>query len=320
MSAFRPTVAAPGRLLRLGVVLDLRNRPDRLREVARMCDGAGIESLWTREVDQPLQAGTLDAWTAITLAAQETKQPTVGAVVSTGLHSAESLSAMASTLDAASGGRLELTISGPGVQGGADALEAYAVALRKGLEAEAVAMTPEGSADRVSAEGGTPRIAVEAADLATLEVAARHADDLLLPARLETDVAEVVTSIRAACGRAGRDPSTVGVALEAPVSIGRTTAEAQARAESEPIFRAIGQPAEIGVFGTLEQCQERVIELAHAGVTDLRCVLPNSPDIHDVIAQLTAMTIGSTDVLLPNAPRSKSPDPPEAWGGRAIPL
>jgi hypothetical protein len=70
------------------------------------------------------------------------------------------------------------------------------------------------------------------------------------------------------------------------------------------------------VFGTLEQCHERVIALAHAGVTDLRCVLPNAADVHDVIAQVTAMSIGTVDQLAPGSPRSPAPPPPEGWGGR----
>src|SRR5207253_9636285 len=37
------------------------------------------------------------------------------------------------------------------------------------------------------------------------------------------------------------------------------------------------------------QSQARAIELAHLGVTDLRCILPNTPDVHDAIAQLTAI-------------------------------
>ena len=74
--------------------------------------------------------------------------------------------------------------------------------------------------------------------------------------------------------------------------------------------------SDIGIFGTLEQCQERVQELAHAGVTDLRCVVPNSADVHDVIAQLTAIAVGTVDVFVPGAPRSKAPEPPPSWGGR----
>jgi hypothetical protein len=60
-----------------------------------------------------------------------------------------------------------------------------------------------------------------------------------------------------------------------------------------------------------------VVALAHAGVSDLRCLLPNAIDIHDVIAQLTAMTIGTADKLVPGAPRSRVPEPPTGWGGRS---
>ena len=62
--------------------------------------------------------------------------------------------------------------------------------------------------------------------------------------------------------------------------------------------------------------KERVIELSHAGITDLHCILPNVPDIHDVIAQLTSMVVGNPQSLTPGSPRSKSPDPPDSWGGR----
>src|SRR5207244_6321155 len=75
-------------------------------------------------------------------------------------------------------------------------------------------------------------------------------------------------------------------------------------------------PATFGIFGTLEQCQARAIELAHLGVTDLRCILPNTPDVHDAIAQLTAIVVGTIGVLAPPSPRPKAPDPPPGWGGR----
>jgi hypothetical protein len=101
-----------------------------------------------------------------------------------------------------------------------------------------------------------------------------------------------------------------------PVSIGRTGAEAEVRASADARFRVLGHPRDIGLFGTLEECQDRVIALAHAGITDLRCILPQAPDVHDVIAQLTAVTIGTTNVLVPGSLRSPAPPPPEGWGGR----
>lgn len=327
MPAFRPTVAAPGRLARLGVVLDLRNRPDRLREVARMCDGAGIESLWTRDDAVDPGTPTLEAWTAIALAAQESRHPSIGASLSAARRTPESLAAMASTLDAASGGRLELTLSdlrdpGPGRAPGEfdrrTELETYVATLRRLLDREAVGMAePARDETMVPGEDLGIRLSIEAIDDSGIAVAARHGDDIVIPANLRPDVGAFVHGIRAVCERVGREPSTIGIALEVPVSIGRTTAEAQARVEAEPLFRRIGSPSEVGLFGTLEQCQERVIGLAHAGVTELRCILPNSPDVHDVIAQLTAMTVGSVDRFAPDAPRSRAPDPPETWGGRA---
>jgi alkanesulfonate monooxygenase SsuD/methylene tetrahydromethanopterin reductase-like flavin-dependent oxidoreductase (luciferase family) len=107
------------------------------------------------------------------------------------------------------------------------------------------------------------------------------------------------------------------VAARLPVSVGRTSAEAQARWEAEPAFAALGEAEPAGLFGTLEQCHDRVVALAHAGVSDLRCLLPNTIDVHDVIAQLTAMTIGSADKLVPGAPRTRVPEPPAGWGGRS---
>ena len=71
------------------------------------------------------------------------------------------------------------------------------------------------------------------------------------------------------------------------------------------------------MFGTLEQGHERVIALAHAGVTDLRCVLPDAPDVHDVIAQATAMTVGTVAKLGARRPALGAPPPPEGWGGRS---
>jgi hypothetical protein len=95
-----------------------------------------------------------------------------------------------------------------------------------------------------------------------------------------------------------------------PVSLGRTPAEAEARLELDPTMGGFGDPRVAGLFGTLETGQARVIELAHAGVTDLRCVLPDVADVHDLVAQLTAVVVGDLDTHRPEAPRSADPEPP----------
>jgi hypothetical protein len=101
-----------------------------------------------------------------------------------------------------------------------------------------------------------------------------------------------------------------------PVSLGRTPAEAEARVELDPEMGGFGDPREVGLFGTLEAGQAGVAELAHAGVTDLRCVLPDVADVHDLIAQLTAVTVGDAHTHHPQAPRSADPEPPP-WAAQS---
>ena len=103
-----------------------------------------------------------------------------------------------------------------------------------------------------------------------------------------------------------------------PVSIGRTPAEAAARADMDPGLADYGDLVGAGLYGTIETAQATVVALAHAGVTDLRCALPDVPDVHDVVAQLTAVVVGTLDTHHPDAPRSADPPPP-SWAARRPP-
>jgi alkanesulfonate monooxygenase SsuD/methylene tetrahydromethanopterin reductase-like flavin-dependent oxidoreductase (luciferase family) len=311
---FRPTRPPHGRLARLGVVLDTRDSPARLAQVARMCDDAGIDALWVREHRTPRDGvAELEAWTALSLASRDARRARVGAMLTAAYRQPALLAAMASTLDAPTGGRLELTLSA-----GTNEQEHLALGLdfpNEEVRVRRLDRYAEIVRDLLGEK--TPPLAIETATLAELAVAARRADDVLIPTGAARQIGALLTELRAACERIQRDPDSIGVAIEIPVSIGRTTAEALARAEADASFKSAGSLRDVGIFGTLEQCQERVIELAHAGVTDLRCVLPNNADVHDVIAQLTAIAVGTMDVLIPGSPKSKAPDPPETWGGRS---
>jgi alkanesulfonate monooxygenase SsuD/methylene tetrahydromethanopterin reductase-like flavin-dependent oxidoreductase (luciferase family) len=302
MVAFRPTLPPPGRLVRLGVVLDARNPAERLTEVARMCDRAGIGAVWGDDSAQPGQPPPrLEALTALATLAPATARVRLGAMLLAARRPAPLLAAMAGTLAALAGGRVEVSVLGvPDAS-----LRSYTDEFREALE------QPDGLT--VGVEVGDP----ERLDPEQVAWLAGVADDLLLTAADVERVAECARQVRAACELAGREPGTLGIAARLPVSVGRTVAEARARWEAEPAFAALGPPERAGVFGTLEQCHERVISLAHAGVTDLRCVLPNAADVHDVIAQVTAMSVGTVDKLAPGAPRSPAPPPPEGWGGRS---
>ena len=146
----------------------------------------------------------------------------------------------------------------------------------------------DGARPRLSAVSTTSRSCAALLDLV---------DDVVLPGWRFADLETAADEVRAEAAEAGRDPASLGVAALVTVSIGRTEAEARARADADEVFAQLGHPAESGIFGTLEECQDRVIALAHAGISDLRCLLPASLDVHDVIAQLTAVTVGTTDVL-----------------------
>jgi hypothetical protein len=100
-----------------------------------------------------------------------------------------------------------------------------------------------------------------------------------------------------------------------PVVVGRTRAEAVALAELAPGFGGYPDPRSGGLFGTLEDCQAQVTRLAHDGVRDLRCVLPDLPDVHDMLAQLPAIVVGDPATHRPDAARSADPPPPP-WAGR----
>lgn len=311
VTEFRPTLPPPGRLVRLGLVLDTRNAPSRVTEIARMCDGSGIDALWVRDElirddDDPRH----EAWTVL-MVARDVRRSRIGLLANTASRAPALLAAMAGTLDAAVTGRLEIALTP-----GSNETEHLGLGLFPQDDAAWRRLERYAAIVRASLAGGL-KLSIGASSALGFAVAAREADDVILPPLDFSGTTAAVEQVRAACEEAGRDPATLGIAFLLPVSVGRTTAEARARADAEPLFRTIGEPGSVGLFGTLEQCQEQVIELAHAGVTDLRCILPNAPDLPDVLAQLTATAIGTTDVLTPGSAKSKSPDPPASWGGRA---
>jgi len=301
VTPFRPGRPRRGRLVRLGVVLDPQTALARLRDVAAMCDRAGVDAVWVHDRVGGSDTVRLDTLTALRVAAAETSRIRVGALVDPARRPLAQLVAAASEIDVATGGRLELGFTAGAVENAADL---SVPATRAALEA-------------TSPQPGGPPIGVEARDLAETALAVATADDVVLPPRPRERTARALIEIREACDAAGRDPATLGVGIVLPVSIGRTSAEARARAYADPGFGALGDLAAVGIVGSLEDCQRRVLELAHAGVTDIRCIVPATPDVHDVIAQLTSMVVGTTTQLTAGAPPSPAPPPPPGWGGRS---
>jgi hypothetical protein len=103
---------------------------------------------------------------------------------------------------------------------------------------------------------------------------------------------DLVRRARAAVGPAGR------VVVDVAVSIGRTRSEAAARAARDPRFAGAAHPEVSGIFGTFEQAQTLVLELARAGADELRVTLADEIDVADLLAQTLALVVGPTRALL----------------------
>lgn len=82
-----------------------------------------------------------------------------------------------------------------------------------------------------------------------------------------------------------------------PISIGRTRNEAVARADRDARFVGDAHPEQTGIFGTFEQAQEQVLDLARAGAEVLLLTVPDESDIADVLAQVKALVVGATPAL-----------------------
>jgi hypothetical protein len=103
-----------------------------------------------------------------------------------------------------------------------------------------------------------------------------------------TGVVDTVASRRAA-GVAGHP---VFAAL--PVAIGRTRNEAVARAARDRRFAGAERAA---LFGTYEQAQGQVLDLAAAGVDGLRLTVADEVDVADLLAQIRAVVVAATPAL-----------------------
>ena len=106
---------------------------------------------------------------------------------------------------------------------------------------------------------------------------------------------ELVRAARASLDAAG-DSRPVIVAM--PVAIGRTRNEAVARAARDPRFADADHPEVCGIFGTFEQGQEQVIELARAGAGVLLVTVADDVDVADLLAQVRALVSGPVRKLL----------------------
>lgn len=328
MREFRPVAAPPGRLVRLGLVLDPRNDPNQTMRIAQMAERARLDSLWVNDrLATPDDSVRIESWTMLTIAGMYTKNVRVGAMFTSSLRLPQSLAAMVGSFDVVLNGRLEMGVCTGWFESEHTGLglpfpDETERIMQMGEFAETLSTLSRGESlfeggvklGVVSPQPGGPPLTMEVKGRDSLAVALQLADSILLPNGPISEVHAMIARAREACEESGRDPATLGFAVQLPVSVGRTDAESDVRVEVDDILAQMNA-RETGMQGDLEHCQDIMIELAHLGVGEVRCVLPHVPDIDDVIAQLSATAIGTTDVLKPGAPRSEAPPPPPGWGG-----
>ncbi len=112
---------------------------------------------------------------------------------------------------------------------------------------------------------------------------------------------ELVARERARLDAAG-DHRPVIVAL--PVALGRTRNEAVARAARDPRFADADHPQVCGIFGTLEQGQQQVLDLARAGAGVLLVTVADDLDVADLLAQVRALVAGPVALWLAGGERA----------------
>jgi hypothetical protein len=302
LAAQRAAEAVAGQTLALSVVIDGRFEGGPSRHVAKLVARLGLAGVWLRQpwpagiVTSAASPGTILASLAAEMApfpvgmvadADDVDAGILQALIQTSARGEAPGGAGLAAASLASGLRLALT----GTAAGLARWQRW-IGVRPSLSAAEIGVA-------VAETGGPvqPGRAVPA-----------FGGAVFVPFAAGRDLATAVAN--AAVVAAGRP-----VWVEIAVSVGRTAAEARARADTEELFALVGNPGRDGLFGTLEECQEAAARLAHAGATELICYLPRSTDLPDVLAQLRAIAVGA-GVLRPGGPRSSPPPPPVGWGGR----
>lgn len=277
----------------LSVVIDSRLDPVRAGQVATSIDRLGLAGAWLRQPWWSLDGGLMseaDSASLLTRLATEGRVR-AGLIADAGTAGASWLRRLA---DGA-------------VHGQADAPQP--AGLRIALSGEPADVRRWQRLTGPQLDSAVTQLALPAAAaVLPTEEGAAPASAIFIPCSPDRDLGAEVS---AAAGVAGGLP----VLAEVTVSVGRTVAEATARADADELFSVAGHPARQGLFGTLEECQAAASRLAHAGVTELVCHLPLTSDLNDVLAQVRSIAIGA-GVLRPGDPPSAAPPPPAGWGGR----
>ena len=263
---------------------------------AVLAEEVGLDSVWladhllgVADEDGPV----LEAWTTLAFIAARTERLRLGHLVNCVRYRNFGLLAkMATTLDLASAGRLDLGLGAGWYEreyrafgfpfgGGGDRrryFESYLRALIRLLDGETVDHDEHGvrlEAARVRPLGPQrphPPIVVGAGGRRMLEVAGSLADAWNCPAGMLAGLEEPQAIVRRAAG-----DRTVLTTIQVPVTVGRTREEADEALGLGRVHMAwMGDVAGDGIVGTVEEALEKVVAYRKRGVSGLVAVLPGS--------------------------------------------
>ena len=276
-----------------------------LRERVVACDWLGIDSVWFMDhLYPPGMPGvpSFEAWTTAAALAAVTERVRLGhLVLANGFRHPALLAKMATTLDHASDGRLDL-----GVGSGSYASEfaefglpfppnaVRAEQLDEALQVLRLLFTEPapsfaGRHYQLAAAPSLPRPIQQphppihvggAGERRTLPLVARHADAWNCPTYALAAFPQKLDALRRECGRIGRDPATIRVTEEAVLAlVARRDQVDAARALAERRFAGPGWGfTEAGYCGTPDDIVARLRARAGLGVQDVVFFLHDRAD------------------------------------------
>ena len=284
-----------------GVTLRVMTEPqegatyDDLLRVARATEDLGFDAFFRsdhlmRIADDTPNPGSTEAWSTLAGLARETSRIRLGTMVSSVTFRYPTMLALAAaTVDAMSGGRVELGLGSGWFEREHQAfgIPFPPVAERFDVLAEQLEIvtglwaTPAGATYSFSGSHYTlvdhpalprpvqqprpPVVVGGKGKRRTPELAARFADEYNVPFDTVEVIAACFDRARAACGDAGRDPSTLVLSAAQTLAVGRDDAEVRRRAA------AIGEAPEdlrdAGLGGTVAEVVDKIGRLADLGAT-----------------------------------------------------
>ena len=263
---------------------------------ARLAEDVGLDSIWL--VDHLLATGdpsgpVFEAWTGLAVLAGITERVRLGHLVNcVSFRNPGLLAKMASTLDHASGGRLDLGLGAGWFEREYDAFgfdfmgpgdrrryfEEYVEALTLLFTGEPVdyagrfVTVRDGICRPGPVQQPGPPLVVGASGPLMRQATARLGDVWNCPAGLLPEVGELAAEIRRAAGE-----RRVRVTVQVPVAVGRTDEEAAAATALASTHLAwMGDVHATGIVGTVDQATERVAEYRDKGVDGVIAVVPGS--------------------------------------------